>query len=62
MSKKWVQKAVKRPGRMMKWCKSHGYKGVTMSCLQEAKAVAKKRDNKSLAAAAQLAIRFKKGL
>jgi len=37
MAKKWIQKAVKRPGAFTKWCKSRGYKGVTSACIAEGK-------------------------
>jgi len=59
-NKKWIQKAVKRPGRMERWCKRNGYSSVTCECLRKAKAVAKKRGDKSLMSAANLGMRFKK--
>ena len=57
--KKWIQKAVKRPGAMTAWCNRRGFDGVTDSCLALAKKVAKKRKDKRLMGEAVLAKRFR---
>ena len=59
--RKWIQRAIKRPGAMTEWCKQRGYDGVTDGCLAEAKAVARKRKDKTLMGRAVLAERFRKG-
>ncbi len=53
MAKKWIQKAVKRPGRMKEYC---GGK-VTQSCIERAK----RSKSRSLRSAANLAERFRSG-
>jgi len=35
--KKWIQKAIKRPGAFTAWCKAHGYGGVTQACIAAGK-------------------------
>jgi len=35
-------------GRFTKWCKKHGYKGVTNECVAKAIAMAKRLRNKAL--------------
>ena len=59
MAKKWIQKAVKRPGAFTAWCKAHGFDGVTDSCIAQAKKIAKKRKDKKLMGQANLAKRFR---
>lgn len=61
MADKWIQGAIKRPGRTTRWCKRHGYKGVTKACLMDMKRTAKKRHDKSLLGAAVFAWRRKFG-
>jgi len=58
-TKKWIQKVIKRPGRMRRWCKARGYPGATCQCLRSALSIAKKRGDKSLAGAARLGLRLK---
>lgn len=36
-SKKWIQKAIKKPGSFTAYCKSKGYSGVTSACIEEGK-------------------------
>lgn len=32
--KKWIQKAIKKPGAFKAYCKSKGFKGVTAECIR----------------------------
>ena len=61
MAKKWLQKAIKKEGAFTKWCKAHGFSGVTKACIEKAKAVAKKTKNRTLLGRALLAYRLKYG-
>ncbi len=36
-NKKWMQRAVKKPGAFTEWCKRRGYSGVTAQCIAEGK-------------------------
>lgn len=56
---KWIQKAVPKShkGKFGQWCKSHGFSGVTASCI----AAAKKTHDKSVVGMANFAARAKKG-
>lgn len=38
MAKKWIAKAVKRPGAFTAWCKKQGFKGVTAECIAKGRA------------------------
>ena len=58
--KKWMQKAVKRPGAFTAWCKRHGYGSATHACIAHARKVAKKTGNTRLGRQAVLARTFKK--
>ncbi len=40
---KWIQDSIKRPGAFTKWCKRHGFKGATNSCIEYAKKVGSRR-------------------
>jgi len=53
--KKWIQKSIKRPGRMREWCRRRGYSGVTEACIREAE-----RQGGSIARAARLARTLKR--
>ena len=33
--RKWIQKAIKKPGAFTAYCKGKGYEGVTSACIQE---------------------------
>jgi len=33
--KKWIQKAIKKPGSFTDWCKKRGYRGATAGCIEE---------------------------
>ncbi|MEM1672463.1 MAG: hypothetical protein QXT86_10490 [Archaeoglobaceae archaeon] len=35
--KKWIQKAIKKPGAFREWCIRRGYSGVTQACIEEGK-------------------------
>jgi len=35
--RKWIQKAIKKPGAFRAWCKSRGYEKVTQACIEEGK-------------------------
>ncbi|MEM4619679.1 MAG: hypothetical protein QW607_05645 [Desulfurococcaceae archaeon] len=35
--KKWIQKAIKKPGAFREWCIRRGYSGVTKACIEEGK-------------------------
>jgi len=59
--RKWIQRAVKRPGAFTAWCKKHGFSGPTKACIVYAKKVAKKTGNKSLMGQALFAQKAKKG-
>ncbi len=37
MAKKWIQKAIKRPGAFTRWCKRQGFNGVTSACIAKGK-------------------------
>ena len=58
---KWIQPAIKRPGRITALCKAMGHRSVTRECLQKLKSRAKRTKNRSLMSAVNLAIRFKYG-
>ena len=53
--KKWIQKAVKRPGRLTRACKQRGYQKATCECADE---IIKTTKDKSLKSAAILGKRF----
>ncbi len=55
--KKWIQKAVKKPGRFTAWCKRQGFSGPTKACI----AKAKRSKSKSVRGMAVFAERAKKG-
>jgi len=55
MVKNWIQKAVKRPGRLTRACKKRGYKKATCACANE---IIKTTEDKSLKSAAILGKRF----
>ena len=61
MAKKWIQKAVSKPGAFTSWCKRHGFDSPSRECVREALRVAKKTGNKTLRGQAQFALRAKKG-
>ena len=58
---KWIQGAIKRPGRIQRLCRRLGHKSVSKSCLDELERRAKKRGDRSLLSAVNLARRFKYG-
>ena len=58
---KWIQGAIKRPGRIKRLCKRLGHRSVSKSCLDEIIRRAKKRGDRSLLSAALLAKRLKYG-
>jgi hypothetical protein len=60
-SKKWIQKAVTKPGAFTDWCKSHGFNGPTTECVRAALKTAKKTGDKTLRGRALFALRSKKG-
>lgn len=35
--KNWIQSAIKKPGAFTRWCKQHGYSGVTAECIAKGK-------------------------
>ena len=35
--KRWIQKAIKKPGAFTEWCRRRGYSGVTQACIEEGK-------------------------
>lgn len=49
--KKFIQKAIKKPGSFTNWCKSKGFDGVTNECIE----LGLKSDNKTIQARAKLA-------
>ncbi len=55
--RKWIQRAIKHPGRFMAWCKAHGFGGVNAACI----AAAKKTGDKEVIGMAVFAQRAKKG-
>jgi hypothetical protein len=54
--KKWIQKAVKKPGSFTAWCKKQGFDGVTNECIEKGL----KSDDKKIQARAKLARAFRK--
>ena len=59
MAKKWLQKAIKRPGAATEWCKRRGYRGATCTCLREMLRIGKKRNDRKLISRATLGMRLK---
>ncbi len=59
--RKWIQKAIKRPGRITRLCQQMGHKKVTEACLEKLKKRAKKTGDRSLMSAVNLAKRFRSG-
>jgi len=57
--KKWVQKAIKRPGAATAWCKKRGYAGSTCQCLQRMLNEGKRRNDRTLISRATLGMRLK---
>ena len=55
MANNWIQKAIKRPGRLTRACRRRGYKKATCACADEIIATTK---NKSLKSAAILGKRL----
>ena len=35
--RRWIQKAIKRPGAFRAWCRRRGYEKVTKACIDEGK-------------------------
>lgn len=56
-AEKWIQKAIKRPGRMTRECRKRGYESATCECMRE---IAKTTKSRSLRSAAYLGLRLKK--
>jgi hypothetical protein len=60
MAEKWIQKAVKRPGRIKRALGVPEDKPIPAGKMSRLRAMAKKKG--SLGSAARLALRFKKGI
>lgn len=54
--KKWLQTAIKRPGRMRDACKRRGHTGATCKCMRE---IVKTTKDRSLKSAAILGLRLR---
>jgi len=60
MSKKrWLQKAIKRPGAATEWCKRRGYSGATCECLRKMLRIGEQRNDRTLIGRATLGMRLK---